>query len=263
MAAASRSSTRSVPVDDSFLPIEKTPEAQLVLSGRYSGIRNTVLRLAINGALGQWGQIFSMSGWNTVFIGCAIPIFASLPVSILVVWALDVKIRDETYWYEEGCDDDPKKDGCDEPDGINMWNRETWSFTSSAVAFLLNQKLKLSFNRWWEARGHLGTAVKCCRSMLILVKPRLVEGHKRANECADDVRRYCMLYYWLMSFQLLGIDLKQPVVMHHLTNRPEVRPSRRGVRGGTAPRRLDLRRDLPAGHSRLFLLELYRKCKSN
>lgn len=54
-----------------------------------------------------------------------------------------------------------------------------------------------------------------------MVKPRLEPDHHIVAEAADDVRRYCMLYYWTMCFQLLGMDSKQAVVMHHLKDRPE------------------------------------------
>ena len=99
--------------------------------------------------------------------------------------------------------------------------KETWTFFSAAVAFLLTSKLSLAYARYWEGRGHLGTAVKCCRAIAILIKPRLGDDIV-ALDCADDARRYSMLYYWTMCFQLLGMQSKgMPVVMQHLEGRPE------------------------------------------
>lgn len=99
--------------------------------------------------------------------------------------------------------------------------KETWTFFSAAVAFLLTSKLSLAYARYWDGRGHVGTAVKCCRAIAILIKPRLGEDVV-ALDCADDARRYSMLYYWTMCFQLLGMKSRgMPVVMQHLEGRPE------------------------------------------
>ena len=105
------------------------------------------------------------------------------------------------------------------------WN--TWNFWTFSAAFLLTLKMERSYNRWWEGRNHMGNSVKCCRSLLIALRPRLLPGQKAAWRCADDVRRYCMLYYWLLSFQLLEMDAQdQDVVKYHLKNRPQVRGTR-------------------------------------
>lgn len=183
--------------DGTALAIEPTPAASTEVHGRTSKIKATFIRLSVYGARGQWGQVFSPKGAH-LWYEMMIPACLCIPIAYAVAHLI----------YNEK---------------INVWNAQPWLFTSSAVAFLLQKKLDISYDRWWEARGHLGTASKCCRSMMILVCPRLTEGsgHDMAYECADDVRRYSMLYYWLLCFQLLGMDLKQDVVMHHLKGRPE------------------------------------------
>ena len=181
--------------DGTALAVDPTPVANTKIHGRQSRIKSTFIRLSISGAIDQWGFVFSPKGahmWYEMMIPACLCIPIAYAVSHLI--------------YNEK---------------INVWNSQPWLFTSSAVAFLLQKKLDISFDRWWEARGFVGTASKCCRSMMILVSPRLSEGHDMAYECADDVRRYAMLYYWLLCFQVLGMDLKQDVVMHHLKGRPE------------------------------------------
>ena len=181
--------------DSTALAIDPTPVVSTQVHGRNSKIKTTFIRLFLHGAVRQWGQVFSPKGAH---LWCEMLVPASLCIPIAYAIA-------HLIYHEK----------------INGWNNQPWRFTSSTVAFLLSRKLKIAFDRWWEARGHMGTASKCCRSMMILVSTRLTEGHDTAYECADDVRRYAMLYYWLMCFQLLNMDLKQDVVMHHLKGRPE------------------------------------------
>lgn len=171
------------------------PEPPSGLAGRSSKLRPSFVRLSVKGALGQWALVMSRMGAH-LWLECLVPLVLNLPLLFMIAFLI-------FFGY------------------INDWNRETWSFVTAAVAFLLTQKLSLAYARFWEARDHLGAAVRCCRSILVMVKPRLEPDHHIAAEAADDVRRYCMLYYWTMCFQLLGMDSKQAVVMHHLKDRPE------------------------------------------
>ena len=171
------------------------PDPPSGLAGRSSKLRPSFVRLSVKGALGQWALVMSSLGAH-LWLECLIPLLLNVPLSFTLSFLIFFK------W-------------------INDWNRETWSFVTAAVAFLLTQKLSLAYARFWEARGHLGAAVKCCRSILVMVKPRLELHHHIAAEAADDIRRYCMLYYWTMCFQLLGMEIRQAVVMHHLKDRPE------------------------------------------
>jgi len=181
--------------DPSAVPIEPAPKPPQDLAGRSSSLKPTAVRLSVKGALGQWALLFHATGGH-LWLECIIPILINLPISAAIAYGIFFgHLRD--------------------------WNRETWNFVSAAVAFLLTQKLSLAYARFWEARGHLGQAVKCCRSIAVMVKPRLGPGQLKAAEAADDARRYAMLYYWALCFQLLGMDLKQEVVMHHLKGRPE------------------------------------------
>ena len=175
--------------------LEVNPDPPADLAGRSSKLRPNFVRLSVKGALGQWELLASRLGGH-LWLECLIPLLINLPLSFTLSFLIFFKY-------------------------INDWNRETWTFVTAAVAFLLTQKLSLAYARFWEARGHLGEAVKCCRSILVMVKPRLDPSHRIAAEAADDIRRYCMLYYWTMCFQLLGMETRQAVVMHHLKDRPE------------------------------------------
>ena len=117
---------------------------------------------------------------------------------------------------------------------INRWDRSTWTFVETPVAFLLLGKMKISYDRWWEGRNHLGCATKCCHSLLILLRPRVLQGHVVAYEGANNIRRYSMLYYWLLCFQLLGMAPDQGVVMHHLKEWPEEEEEVLGRKGNRA-----------------------------
>ena len=186
-------STATSTVPKGSLEVNPDPPAGLI--GRTSKLRPSFVRLSVKGAMGQWALVMSSLGAH-LWLECLIPLLLNVPLSFTLAFLIFFK-------------------------HINDWNRETWSFVTAAVAFLLTQKLSLAYARFWEARGHLGAAVKCCRSILVMVKPRLEPHHHIAAEAADDIRRYCMLYYWTMCFQLLGMEVRQAVVMHHLKDRPE------------------------------------------
>tara|TARA_B110001452_G_scaffold65825_1_gene52693 strand:- start:479 stop:1771 length:1293 start_codon:yes stop_codon:yes gene_type:complete len=182
-------------VDAAAIPIEAAPAGPTQLAGRTSKLQPNFLRLSVKGAFGQWSLLFHRLGLH-LWLECIIPILVNLPLNFAVSYCIFFEL-------------------------LNEWSRDMWVFVSGMIGFLLTQKLSLAYSRFWEARGHLGVAVKCCRSIAIMVKPRLVVGHVKASEAADDARRYALLYYWTLCFQLLGMDLRQDVVMHHLKGRKE------------------------------------------
>ena len=172
------------------------PPSAKDLAGRQSQVRfwPWASRLSLDGASSQWRLLFSRKGAH-LWVDCFFPI----ALTLVFGYACSYAVFEMDYHY-------PK---------------ETWTFFSAAVAFLLTSKLSLAYARYWEGRGHLGTAVKCCRAIAILIKPRLGDDIV-ALDCADDARRYSMLYYWTMTFQLLGMKSKgMPVVMQHLEGRQE------------------------------------------
>lgn len=182
-------------VDAATIPIEAAPPPPTQLAGRTSKLRPNAIRLSVKGAIGQWSLLFHRLGLH-LWLECLIPIVVNIPLNFGLSYCIFFEV-------------------------INEWSRDMWIFVSGMIGFLLTQKLSLAYARFWEARGHLGRAQKCCRSIAIMVKPRLVVGHVNAAEAADDARRYALIYYWALCFQLLGMPLNQDVIMHHLKGREE------------------------------------------
>jgi hypothetical protein len=77
--------------------------------------------------MGQWALVMSSLGAH-LWLECLIPLLLNVPLSFTLSFLIFFK------W-------------------INDWNRETWSFVTAAVAFLLTQKLSLAYARFWEARA--------------------------------------------------------------------------------------------------------------
>lgn len=74
------------------------------------------------------------------------------------------------------------------------------------IGFLVVFRCTTAFNRFWEARGHIGKAIKACRTLSIIV---ITQYHRHAGKpgedipkAVDDVRRYLLLYFHTMINEL-------------------------------------------------------------
>jgi predicted membrane chloride channel (bestrophin family) len=165
------------------------------------------LRMMYSGAVGVYSSLFSGSGAH-IWIDVAFPVLLTVPFAFFESWVVQ-----QLKWD---------------------FGKETWTFISAAVAFLVTGKMSLAYGRYWEARGHLGAAIAGCRSIAILIKPTLLKagvGRKygkkygltdeEVKEIVSDLRRYMLLYYWTLILQLLDISPRTKIVMELLEGRPE------------------------------------------
>uniref|UniRef100_A0A7S3ESY3 Peroxisomal membrane protein PEX16 n=1 Tax=Haptolina ericina TaxID=156174 RepID=A0A7S3ESY3_9EUKA len=80
-------------------------------------------------------------------------------------------------------------------------------------------------SRWFplfaQARGHVEQAIQSCRSIAVLV---ITQYHRHYGEpgievpkCVDDIRRYIMMYFFCMIYQLIDVDVRQKAIEELLT----------------------------------------------
>ena len=93
------------------------------------------------------------------------------------------------------------------------------------TAFLLTMRVQTAYARYWEARGHIGTSIKCCRTTGILVVTQFHRHYGQPGsevpKCVDDIRRYMMLYFYTMMLQVQGKSLNNSRLEQYLTQ-PEL-----------------------------------------
>jgi len=95
-------------------------------------------------------------------------------------------------------------------------------FMGAALALLLLFRLWAAYVRFWEARGHLENSIQACRTVAVTV---ITQYHRHLGEpgaevpkCVDDIRRYSMMYFFCMIFQLIEVDVRQKEIEELLTH---------------------------------------------
>jgi len=141
--------------------------------------------------------------WTTILGIDGKPIISEIIISVLFCVPISIAC---SYWVFAG--------------GIR-WDNTLHVMMGAALGFLLVFRLQTAYNRFWEARGHVELAIQSCRSIAVLV---ITQYHRHYGDpgfdvpkCVDDIRRYIMMYFFCMIYQLIDVDVRQKAIEELLT----------------------------------------------
>jgi len=137
------------------------------------------LSLSVSGFYKILMDIIPYEG-NSILIAITLPVLLAFPVAAFSVFL----IVDAGY----------------------TWSSDLHVLLTPGIGFLVVFRCTTAFNRFWEARGHIGKAIKACRTLSIIV---ITQYHRHAGKpgedipkAVDDVRRYLLLYFHTMINEL-------------------------------------------------------------